>query len=237
MEMGVDDIFQISFDKKRLAEMPKEERTLLLLLGHAWNEILFLVEIARQIGSAKETGQFVDHIHTFQTLIAYRLLIGKLHETWKLFLINFMNKRSINKKYRTRLENAVNESIDYLKRYFQGNRSPLSRIRNDGAFHALSADEIEASFQALSASEPWHFYVADRGRSFYLASEIVAMKAIVDKIRLPAFDRSRSADEVALQEFCRNVKEVATQMTRVLDHCIAEICTSHLGDGQPADAA
>ena len=125
--------------------MPQEERTLLLLLGNAANEISVLTELVVLAGTEKVTGEFVDGIHTHQTLIILRLLIGKLHETWKLFRIHFLEKKNIAQKYRDKLDDETNTSIDYLKRHFSSG-SPLTRIRDATAFHALTAADVEESF-------------------------------------------------------------------------------------------
>src|SRR3954464_6155099 len=94
-------IEMVSLPKERLARLPATERQLLLLLGHAENEISFiskLVVMCRQRrptihvisklgGQSRQRfprGQLMEYAQAAQILILLRVLIGKLHEAWEL---------------------------------------------------------------------------------------------------------------------------------------------------------
>jgi len=217
-----------------MASMPEEERVLLLLLGHAANELGVLTKLVILAGNAKETGRFVDYIHSHQTLILLRLLIGKLHETWKLFRINFLESGTgVAKRYRASLGGEVNDAIDDLKRHFKS--SPLTDIRDDSAFHAPSPADIERAFQALPDSELWYFYLAEQGLSFYFASELTVAKVMLSKVPVPSHDGTRSPDEVAFTELCQIVHFVSKRMGLVLDQCIAEIAAPYFEPPEPVE--
>jgi hypothetical protein len=225
LESDVIEVHPVQVTKQKLASMPQEERTFLLLLGNAANEINVLTKLVVLAGNAKETGQFVDYVHSHQTLILLRLLIGKLHETWKLFRTNFLSNKGIATKYRAQLGDDANAAIDYLKRHFES--SPLTDIRDASAFHAPTAEEIEKAFQALPESELWYFYLADQGLSFYFASELVVAKVMLSKVPVPSHNGTRSPDEVAFSELCRIVIKVSENMGLVLDRCIAEVAVPY----------
>jgi hypothetical protein len=65
------------------------ERRLLLLLGHASNEINVLSKLILMAGQGRPTIQMVDYVGAGQALIVMRLLIGKLHEACELFKVRF----------------------------------------------------------------------------------------------------------------------------------------------------
>ena len=218
-------VYVVSVMKHKLAAMSQEERTLLVLLGHAANELTVLKKLLVLAGNEKVTGGFVDDIHTYQTLIILRLLIGKLHETWKLFKIHFMEKKNIAIAYRACLSNDANNAIDQLKRDFApGN--PLTDIRDETAFHAPTADDIEASFQALPKSDPWYFFLSDQMPSFYLASELIVMRSVLNKVSAWK-SPDQLPDDVAFRELCNVVTAVSGRMAFVIDECIKSVVGAH----------
>jgi hypothetical protein len=79
-------VYKAELTKARLEAMPEADRTALLLLGHASNEIgmlrkLLLVAMNGDVPDNK----IVDHVQAGQTLILLRMLLGKVHEAWLLF--------------------------------------------------------------------------------------------------------------------------------------------------------
>ena len=80
------DIAKVALTKKRLEAMPEPERTAVLLMGHASNEInllrKFMLILARH---EQPPSAIVDHIQAGQTLILMRMLLGKCFEAWLMF--------------------------------------------------------------------------------------------------------------------------------------------------------
>lgn len=74
------EMHQIDLTKKSLAAMPDAERGLLMLLGHAINEINVFQKLVLISGQGTWAPAFVDHVQAGQTLILMRTLIDKLHE-------------------------------------------------------------------------------------------------------------------------------------------------------------
>ena len=79
------EVHRVNLTKARLAAMPAAERTALLLLGHASNEINVLSKLILMARKQPPAIQLVDHVEAAQTFVVMRLLIGKLHEAWELF--------------------------------------------------------------------------------------------------------------------------------------------------------
>ena len=74
------EIHCVHLTKRKLAAMPEAERSLLLLLGHASNEINVMSKLILMIRKDGPTTDLIDHVESGQALIFVRVLIGKLHE-------------------------------------------------------------------------------------------------------------------------------------------------------------
>ena len=74
--------------KAKLAAMSAKERTLLLLMGHVFNEINVFQKLMLMVRKGEAGTKIVDRVEAGQALIFLRILIGKLHEARVL-----LNKR------------------------------------------------------------------------------------------------------------------------------------------------
>src|SRR5664279_4561218 len=97
------EIHQIDLTKQSLAAMPGAERKLLLLLGHATNEINVFQKLVLISGQGSYAPRLVDHVQAGQTLILMRTLIGKLCEAWDLFKVRFLRERQLAGLYAPKL--------------------------------------------------------------------------------------------------------------------------------------
>jgi hypothetical protein len=165
------EIYRAVLDRAKLAAMPENERTLLLLLGHASNEINVLSKLILMMQKDDPPSLVFDHVEAGQTFILMRLLTGKLHEAWELFRTRVQSDPAISKTYLPQLGPRANTALQALKRHF-GQGSVLTAIRNKVAFHYSDKEDLrEASFQALPPSEPLQFYLSKTvGNTFYHAS-------------------------------------------------------------------
>jgi hypothetical protein len=92
-------VHRVNLTKARLAAMPIAERTALLLLGHAANEINVLSKLILMSRKQPPAIQLVDHVEAAQTFVVMRLLIGKLHEAWEMFKARLQADAQIRSKY------------------------------------------------------------------------------------------------------------------------------------------
>lgn len=83
------EIHRVNLTKAKLASMPQAERSLLLLLDHANNEINVLSKLILMARKDEPEIKLIDHVETGQVFIIMRVLIGKLHEAWLLFIRRF----------------------------------------------------------------------------------------------------------------------------------------------------
>ena len=81
-------VYRVDLTKEKLEAMPPKERQLLLLLGHAANEINVLQKLVSMAWPRDtEADEVVRHVEMGQTFILMRILIGKLREARKLFYV------------------------------------------------------------------------------------------------------------------------------------------------------
>jgi hypothetical protein len=168
------EIHRVNLTKAKLASMPQAERSLLLLLGHANNEINVLSKLILMARKDEPEIKLIDHVETGQVFIIMRVLIGKLHEAWLLFIRRFQADQALRTKYLPKLSPSATAAITELNQHF-GRGSPLTAIRNAVSFHYTDDQNlVEENFQRLSETEPWEFYLSRTvGNSFYFASELV----------------------------------------------------------------
>jgi hypothetical protein len=168
---------RVILTKSKLLALPSKERSLLLLLGQASNEINVLSKLILMVMRKDESpSPIVDHVETGQLCVLLRVLAGKLHEAWELFKKRVLADRPLAKKYLPQLENHGATALNRLKKHF-GRESLLTEIRNKIASHYTDKDNLtEQSFQSVADTEPLEFYLTEVvGNSFYHASEQVTM--------------------------------------------------------------
>jgi len=85
-------IDRLELTKRKLSAVPPAERRLLILLGHASNEINVLQKLVVMSRHGQLGNKTVDYVQTWQTLFLMRLLISKLHEAWELFEVRFQSR-------------------------------------------------------------------------------------------------------------------------------------------------
>ncbi|MDQ8699247.1 hypothetical protein [Hyphomicrobium sp. LHD-15] len=217
--------------KAQLAAMPDRERTLLILVAHASNEINVLEKLILMTSAGTPPEKFVDHVEAAQTLIVLRLLIGKLNETWRLFSTRFQSVAGLPQTYLPRLTSKAQDDLAWLRRYF-GRENRISGIRNQFAFHTPDDDVIEAAFQDLGETEPWTFYLSDlSGNTFYYAAEMVITRAIAQSAG-PASDDILASELAAVFD---DTIAVSRKIKDLFSELIALICEQHLASGEPIE--
>lgn len=229
------EVHRVNLTKERLAKMPAVERTALLLLGHASNEINVLSKLILMARKQPHAIRLVDHVEAAQTFVLMRLLIGKLHEAWEFFKARVQSDENIRSKYLSALSNEAREALKELNKHF-GQGSVLSQIRNKISFHYKDdAGLTEANFQRLPASESWEFYLCRSiGNSFYFASELVAQGGVIDLVK-SRVDENSVAEELSLDArafaaLCDTVVLVSGRITILFGELIAFLVTTSVGE-------
>jgi hypothetical protein len=231
-------VYKIDLTKGKLAAMAAEERQLLLLLGHAANEINVLQKLILMASQATPELKFVDHVQAGQVFVLMRTLIGKLHEAWELFVKRFQSAPQISAKYRSKLNTEAITALESLKRHF-GKQSPLTLIRNGFSFHYYDEKGlVEKSFQDIPSDDSWHFYLSNiTGNCFYYASELVVAAAVIN-LANPAINNAElylAQSERAFRGLCELIISVSEQIMTLFGQCIAEIVSENLSDTEISD--
>jgi hypothetical protein len=224
----------VHFTKKKLAEIPEAERSLLLLLGHASNEINVFSKLILMARKDDPGIKLIDHVETGQVFILMRVLIGKLHEAWLLFNRRFQANRPLAEKYEPKLPPTATDALKALNKHF-GAGSRLTAIRSGVSFHYADNDNLaEATFQRLSGTEPWDFYLARTvGNTFYYASELVIQGSVISlamgKPKGGAAMTDLILDTHAFVELCDNVIVVSGHITELFGEVISLIVANSIG--------
>jgi hypothetical protein len=220
-------LHKVILTKSKLAVLQQSERSLLLLLGHASNEINVLSKLILMI--TRKDGQplprTVDNVEAGQVCVLLRVLMGQLNEAWELFKKRVQADRSIARKYVEELDAEGAAALERLNKHFGS--SPLTQIRKKVAFHYTDdANLTEQSFQALPETEPLELYLTEPvGNSFYHASEVIVMFTAI-RLAMPG----ASDDKAAFSALCDDVIEVSRDITELFSQLIGAIATTCMPD-------
>jgi hypothetical protein len=135
------EVSRISVSKDGLRAMPKAERTLLLLMGHASNQITALARVLDFYRRNTPSSDAEKDINSAQYHMFARFLIGVVFEGWRLIETRLL-KGKLGKEYIHQLEAPPREAFNALKKQFGG--SILAKLRNDVAFHHPHDAVLEA---------------------------------------------------------------------------------------------
>ena len=225
------EIHRVIFAKKQLADMPKEERSLLLLMGHATNELNVLSKFILMMRKDDPSTQIEDYTEGGQVFIIMRVLIGKLHEAWELFRARAQSNKGISEKYLKNLEEEPSNALKALNDYF-GKKNAVTEIRNKVAFHYKDKEGLfEENFQRLPETEPWEFYLSrTHGNTFYYASEMVATGSALSLAgKIDENEQASLAGDIkAFSELSNTVLDVSRHITTLFSYLISDILVAHV---------
>jgi hypothetical protein len=225
------EITKVALTKKRLEAMPQPERTAVLLMGHAFNEINLLRKFLL-ITSRSETpeNKIVDHIQAGQSVILMRMLLGKCFEAWLMFTKRVQPLRG---KYLPKVSLPGQKALDDLGRHFADGR--MAAIRNQLAFHYGDDDNlVEAHWRKIPEDDRWDYYLSKLNvNSFFFASEMV-ITGVLTQLALPHAARGTpghlSEEQIGFEEACNLNNEVSGKMLVVFGEFITAIVFEMLPD-------
>jgi hypothetical protein len=163
---------RIEITKEQFRTLPKDERALLLLMGHAMNQIAVLTKLVIFSTNKDPADPIEGRVSAAQSQVILRILTGTVAETWE-FLRKPANQKIIG-SYLHLLDKDGTASREELNKYFGGSHL-LHDLRNKFSYHFPSPDEIERGFEAVPDDDnlPWEWYISDTNtNSFYFSSEM-----------------------------------------------------------------
>jgi hypothetical protein len=206
-------VYQIPIDREQLAAIPREERTLLLVLGHALNEVVILSKLLHFAANANGPNEAYQDAEVGQVLLLLRLAVGKLNETWNLLSTGYFSKKEISLKYYPRLSEEARACLKDLEKAF-AKGSPITSIRTEFSFHAPQDETMEAAFNDLSKNEREVYYLStSRKNTFYQISELIITHAMLRTV-------SSGDREIALKILLDTVNSVTNKLVVAVNEII-----------------
>lgn len=160
--------------------IPPAERSLLVLLGHAMNEVNVLTKLFLISSRFEKEPRWYAHGQSCQALVLGRTLTGKLHEIWQFIAKGYL-RTPLSRKYSAHLDDEGQQALALLKSYF-GRKNLITTVRNSFAFHySLTAAETEVS-DDVPPEELSIYFGPTNGTSLYQFSEQVMGMAMLRSI-------------------------------------------------------
>ncbi len=160
--------------------MPEPERSLLVMLAHAANEISVLSKLFHFCAGNRSEIPVIERAENSQALLLGRLLTGKLYEFWNLLQTGYF-KSSLSRTYHDLVGNEGRAALEAMQRYF-GRDNFIARVRNRHAFHYDIA-QIQNGFNSLSDGEPLDVYLAQaNANSLFAFADTITGRAMLEAI-------------------------------------------------------
>lgn len=171
---------QLTLTPQTLSSIPRQERALIFVMGHAINELNVLNKMFMIASNFPEKPRILVHAHICQALTISRALTGKLHEAWMAIQNGYLkNKLAIT--YNPDLEQEVAEALTNLKQYF-GKKNLIEIIRNTFAFH-YSLSHATVEIPAGTPEEDLCIYFGNiNANTLYQFAEQAMGNALLDSI-------------------------------------------------------
>lgn len=174
---------RLSLTLEQLRSIPKAERSLVVLLSYAMNEVNTLNKLfffASRIDQNQPLA--IAHAQSSQAFILARTLIGKLNEAWVLVKNGYFGAK-LSQTYESRLDTSGLQAMKYLKSYF-GHANLIFKVRNSFAFH-YSLEHANTDIPDDSSANDLAMYLhGSNGNSLYYFAEYLMSKALIEEISL-----------------------------------------------------
>jgi hypothetical protein len=217
-------VVRIEITKEQFRTLPKDERALVLLMGHALNQIAVLIKLVTFSTNKDLADPIESRVSAAQSQVILRFLFGAVAETWE-FLRRRDNQKII-RSYLPLLDKDGTAAREELRRYFGGSNL-LNNMRNKFSYHFPRVDEIEQGFDAVPEKDddlPWEWYLSETNtNSFYFSCEMtVGFGAIAQVQGEPNL-------MAAFRKLLREVIRVANTMQYFIMPLMRAILLKHFG--------
>lgn len=173
-------ISRIALTKEQLVAIPEAERNLIVLLGHAANEINILVKMIHFASSSKSENPLQMQAEQSQVTLLGALLAGKVYEFWVLLQRGYFGA-AVSREYSALLDKGTSEALAAMSRYFS-QESLVSHVRHSHAFHYDPA-QVTEGFRATNDGQQLDFYLSDSSaNSFYAFADTIVHRGLLERI-------------------------------------------------------
>jgi hypothetical protein len=213
-------IKHVRLSKQSLDAMPDGERTLLILLGHATNELNVLVRLIVWSGNANPSSPLEERGDNTIALFLLRLFSGKLFEVWALMKKAFFSSKAA-KAYEGNLSEEEAAALSSLKKYF-GRGTSLGTVRNQYSFH-YSPDRIKASYAAIDPDEELDLYVGETEfDTLHHFADVIVNRAMLN-------DLNATDHGAALATLRQDSLDVHSAATAVMTGLMVQLVRQYMG--------
>jgi hypothetical protein len=150
------EVYRVSISKKQLSTLPKNERALLLLMGHALNQISVFLKLFTFSSNKDPEHPIESRVSAAQSHIILRILFGILLEAWNVICAN----KPIIDRYMPNVDDDGKKSYNTLEEYFRKS-SLLYKLRNNFSYHLPNAKVVEKTFNSIPENKDgWEWYLS-----------------------------------------------------------------------------
>jgi hypothetical protein len=194
-------VYEFDVPRDKLLAMPVDERGFLLSLGYASNHVQMLQKLSIFSLNNDPRDQAEETLCAAQTQMILRLLIGALHESWKIIESRFIGT-ALGAEYAARVDAGGSAALQALTAMFEES-ALLTIIRSNFSFHFPNDKVLDAAVRDASDrtgdDELWRLYFSQYGfNSFFLVADLMAVHGIMRLLK--------ETDHVKTQE--RMMKDV-----------------------------
>ena len=173
-------LHHFTLTKAQLDAIPEAERTLMILMAHAANELSVLSKLFHYSAASLGDHSLLIAARNAQALTLGRLLTGKIYECWQLLQSAFFRTR-IAQKYEPLFDANARAALSALKKYF-GRANVIEMVRNKFAFH-YSPEQIPAGYAKLAEGDALDVYLSKtNSNTLYVFAETIAGRSLMESI-------------------------------------------------------
>lgn len=206
----------------QLRAIPEAERSLIVVLAHALNEVNVLNKLTFLSTRFSPEPQWLAHAEAAQTFIIARTLIGKLNEGWDVIQRGFFRTK-LSKEYQSLLEPSATEALRFLKGYF-GRTNLVNTVRNNFGFH-YSLEHAKTAIPDEALPDDLAIYLHEtNGNSLYYFSEYLMTKALIEEI-------SPGDPEAALGTLLDEMSAVISHLNEFVQGLLFVVFAKYIGEG------
>jgi len=215
------EVYRIPMSKQKLAELPRGERVLLLLMGQAANQINVFWKLATFSTNHTPANEIECRLSAAQSHILLRALFGTVFEAWNMICIH----KHIVEKYLPHIDDDGRSGYNFLQKYFS-NSKRLDNLRHNFSYHYPNAKVVERTFKSVPDNEEgWEWYLSHTNtNSFYFPSEHIMTYGVMNEAK------DKSSQQTALSEVLAEIEHVAGTIPRFIMPFMRAMLYKHFGE-------
>jgi hypothetical protein len=162
-------VYRIPISKDQFRQLPKEERSIVLVSGHILNQISVFMKLVRFSTNKDPVNPIEDNVSGMQSQLILRCLIGVLAEA----CVWLEERQPLIETYLVTMNPEGRGAYGKMKLNFD-KKALLRLIRHNYLYHYPNDKNVERAFEAIPADDPWEWYFSEAStNSFYFSCELI----------------------------------------------------------------